>query len=165
METEKQSGGKPFEPTRDFTKVPNAIYRLYTRLPDFKAEHALLYMYLSSQFNVEYGYAFPDTWDIALTLNCSERTVSKVKAVLVERGLIECLRHPTYGNDVYLVNAPITDEDQFYATFPEALAHEQAQKEAHSKRRETGAERKRAFDTRVRNRNICDPVTAEIAIG
>lgn len=153
METER----KPFEPARDFTKVPNAIYRLYTRLPDFKAEHALLYMYLSSQYNADYGYAFPDTWDIAIALNISERSVSGVKSVLVKRGLIEISRHPSFGNDVYFINAPITDEAEFHARFPEAITYTEERRQAMERRRGSGVIRKRAFDERVRNRKFCDP--------
>ncbi|GIP55262.1 helix-turn-helix domain-containing protein [Paenibacillus vini] len=156
METGIKQSGKPFEPARDYTKVPNAIFRLYTRLPDFKAEHALLYAYLCAQYNAEYGYAFPDTWDIMQALNCGERSVAGIKSVLVACGLIEVHRHPTYGNDVYIINAPITDEDEFYARFPEAAEHTEKRRVAMVQRRETGALRKRAFDERVRNRNICD---------
>lgn len=156
METENRTQAKPFEPARDYTKVPNAIFRLYTRLPDFKAEHALLYVYLCAQYNVEYGYAFPDTWDIMQALNCGERSVPGIKSVLVARGLIEVQRHPTHGNDVYFINPPITDEDEFLARFPEAGEYVEKRRIAMEQRKETGALRKRAFDERVRNRRICD---------
>lgn len=143
---------KPFDPTADYTKVHNAIFRLYTRLPAFSADHALCYVYLMAQFNEEYGYAFPDTWDIALALNCGERKISDIKRVLIERELIETRRHPTFGNDVYFISAPITDEAEFYAKFPEARENYEARKVMFDKRRRSGSERKRAFDERTRQR-------------
>lgn len=155
MTTEQRNGRKPFEPTRDFTIVPNSIFRLYTRLPDFKAEHALLYAYLCSQYNVDYGYAFPSSEDIAAALNCSERTVTKVKVVLAERELVEIARHPTHGNDVYIVKPAITDEDTFFERFPEAREHVEMRQKATSQRREASALRKRLFEERVRNGKSC----------
>lgn len=140
---------KPFEPHADYTKVHNAIFRLYTRLPDFKAEHALLYVYLMSQYNAEYGYAFPDTYDIALALNCGERVVGRYKSVLERYDLIEIGRSGTFGNDVYYVKAPITDEAEFYARFPEACEYYGQRKAAFDRRRDDGRERKRAYVERT----------------
>ncbi|TCM89613.1 hypothetical protein EV294_11278 [Paenibacillus sp. BK033] len=109
-----------FEPVRDFTKVHNALFTLYTRLPDFKAEHAMLYTYLMARFNPSYGYAFPTSCDIALALNCGINQVTAYKRVLKKYGLIATRRHPTYGNDVYTLRAPIVEEAEFYAAFPDA---------------------------------------------
>lgn len=142
---------KPFEPSRDFTKVHNAIYRLYTRLPGFKADHALAYMYLMSQHNENYGYAFPDTWDIALALNCGESKVSGIRRTLAEVDLIDTARHPVFGNTLYFVKAPITDEGEFYRRFPEAQDNYDKRKAAFDARRKSGAERKRAYDQRSNN--------------
>lgn len=152
------SSKKPFEPAADYTKVHNAMFRLYTRLPDFKADHAQLYTFLMSQYNTDYGYAFPDTYDIAMALNCGERTVTGVKQVLVKYGLIEIQRHPTFGNDVYFVKAPITDEVAFYAKHPEAREYYEARQQAYETRRRSGLERKRAFEERVRAQKVTQAV-------
>lgn len=152
-----------FEPTADFTKVHNAIFRLYTKLPDFKADHALCYVYLTAQHNDDYGYAFPDTWDIALALNCGERKIADIKRVLAKYGLIETRRHPTFGNDVYFVYAPITDEAEFYDRYPEARANYEERKSSFDKRRRRGNEEPIAKyaitgsrNLRSANRDICD---------
>lgn len=128
METEKQSGGKPFEPTRDFTMVHNAIFTLYTRLPKFKADHALLYTYLMARYNVSYGYAFPTTEDIALAMNCGKNAIKGYKDVLAAYGLVTIRRHPRWNNDVYVLHAPIAEPAAFYARFPEAREHEAKRK-------------------------------------
>ena len=139
---------KTFVPAADYTKVHNAIFKLYTRLPDFKAEHALFYVYLVAQHNDEYGYAFPSTYHIALALNCSERAVSGYKDVLKRRGLVEIMRAAPFHNDVYYVKAPITDEAEFYERFPEAREYYERRTAAFDRRRASGKERKRAYDER-----------------
>ncbi|WP_445670788.1 helix-turn-helix domain-containing protein [Paenibacillus sp. FSL R10-2779] len=128
MVMEKQSSAKPFEPTRDFTMVHNAIFTLYTRLPKFKADHALLYMYLMARYNTAYGYAFPTTEDIALAMNCGKNVIKGYKEVLVAYGLVTIRRHPRWGNDLYVVHAPISEPAAFYARFPEAREHEAKRK-------------------------------------
>ncbi|OMD12018.1 helix-turn-helix domain-containing protein [Paenibacillus odorifer] len=128
METESRTKGKPFEPTRDFTMVHNAIFTLYTRLPNFKANHALLYMYLMARYNVAYGYAYPTTEDIALSMNCGKNVISGYKEVLAAYGLVTIRRHPRWNNDIYVVHAPISEPAAFYARFPEAREHEAKRK-------------------------------------
>jgi hypothetical protein len=144
---------KPFEPVRDYVKVHRAIYSLYTQIPGFKSDHALLYVYLMDRYNLDHGYAYPDTWNIALALNCGESKVSAIKTVLIDCGLIETMRHPAHGNDVYFVKAPITEAAEFYARFPEARAAYEERKATFDKRRQSGSERKRAFDERVRTQS------------
>ncbi|WP_141500953.1 helix-turn-helix domain-containing protein [Paenibacillus luteus] len=105
---------------RNFTKVPNAIFTLYTRLPDFKADHALLYVYLCARLNRNYGYAFPSTDDIAHALNCGINQVVTYKRVLRKYRLITTKRHPTLGNDMYFIHPPIDNEAEFYGKYEEA---------------------------------------------
>jgi Helix-turn-helix domain len=120
------SNTKPFEPSSDYTKVHNALFTLYTRLPDFNADHALMYVVLMSHYNNEYGCAFPTKADLALRLNCSINHPAKVAKVLEKYGLIRCVpRDPSKfaSNDIYYVYPPITDEAEFYARFPEAIEY------------------------------------------
>ncbi|WP_028559784.1 helix-turn-helix domain-containing protein [Paenibacillus pinihumi] len=124
-----------FEPTRDFTRVHNAIFTLYTRLPDFKSSHAMLYVYLMARSNPQYGYAFPSTEDIALALNCGINQVVSYKRVLKDYGLIVTKRHSTYGNDMYYVKPPITEEAEFYGRFPEAREHYEKRSEQFAARK------------------------------
>lgn len=109
--------------TKDFTKAPNALYTLYTRLPDFKAEHAMAYIILTSYYNTEYGYAFPTQQDLALRLNVGINKPASITKVLEKYGLVKRERRGTKGNYVYFVNLPVDNEAEFYANFPQAKAH------------------------------------------
>ncbi|HET7616344.1 MAG TPA: hypothetical protein VFK27_05225, partial [Bacillales bacterium] len=89
------------EPNRNFTMSPNALTDLYTRLPDFKAEHAKMYDVILRHYNEDYGYAWPSTGDLMLALNCGETKVGAMKKILRKYALIETAKHPEHGNDVY----------------------------------------------------------------
>lgn len=141
MESEVKTVTRPFEPARDYTKVHNAIFTLYTRLPDFKADHALLYAYLMARHNPAYGYAFPSSGDIALTLNCGINQVTQYKRILRKYGLIKTRRHPTFGNDVFFISAPIVDEAEFYGKYPEAREHYEKRSAQLAQRKEKPAQR------------------------
>lgn len=114
---------KPFEPTTDYTKIHNALYRFYTRLPDFKPDHALLYIVLMSYWNAEFGYAFPTKVDLALMLNCGINKPARLTKVLEKYGLVTCVprdRSLFGSNDIYYVYEPITTLADFYDKYPEA---------------------------------------------
>lgn len=107
----------------NFTMAPNELFTLYTRLPDFKADVAMLYVVLAHYHNDDYGYAFPSNYQLALDLNCSDDKITKMKAVLAKYGLVEIKRRPSGRNDVYIVKRPISDTDEFYRTFPQAAEY------------------------------------------
>lgn len=112
---------KPFEPTENYTKIHNALFELYTRLPDFKSDHALMYIVLMSYWNEEKGYAFPTKAELALRLNCGINKPTALAKVLEKYGLIRCVpRHKERvgNNDIYYVYAPITSEEEFVAKYP-----------------------------------------------
>ncbi|MDR9792694.1 hypothetical protein Q8A72_06855 [Aeribacillus pallidus] len=112
---------KPFEPTDNFTKIHNALFELYTRLPDFKPDHALMYIVLMSYWNVEKGYAFPTKAELALRLNCGINKPAALAKVLEKYELIRCVpRHKERvgSNDIYYVYTPITNEKEFVAKYP-----------------------------------------------
>ncbi|WP_276913157.1 hypothetical protein [Aneurinibacillus aneurinilyticus] len=127
----------------NFTKTDNALFLLYTRLPDFKADHAMLYTILTHFHNAEYGYAFPTVWELALRLNCSTKKVSRMKSVLVKYGLVDIRQLPGRNNDVYYLKPPITDEVSFYAAHPEAREYYEKQLKA------SEADRRRSADNLV----------------
>ena len=104
----------------NFTKVPNELYQLYTRLPGFNGNHVLLYAILTSYHNDEYGYAFPDQDELALCMNCHPNTVGRIAAKLSDVGLVEYKRRYAGGNYVYYVKPPINDRRSFFEMFPEA---------------------------------------------
>jgi hypothetical protein len=104
----------------NFTMVPNELFTLYTRLPDFKADAAMLYVILTHYHNDDYGYAFPTNYQLALDMNCSDDKITRLKAVLERYGLVDIRRRPEGKNDIYVVKPPIRDQEEFYRRFPEA---------------------------------------------
>lgn len=124
---------KPFEPMKDYTKVHNALFQLYTKLPDFKADHALMYTVLMSYYNERYGYAFPTKAELALRLNCGINKPARVAEVLEKYALIKVVsRHQAQvgSNDIYYVYQPITNAREFAVAYSEecALYNERATK-------------------------------------
>jgi hypothetical protein len=111
---------KPFEPSAEYTKVHNALFQQYTKLPDFKLDHIAMYTVLMSYYNEQYGYAFPTKAELALRLNCGINKPAKLAKVLEKYGLIRCVsRHQAQigSNDIYYVYAPITSAVEFRKTF------------------------------------------------
>ncbi|QHZ49921.1 hypothetical protein [Paenibacillus larvae] len=113
------SNKKPFEPEKDFVKVSRALFTLYTRLPDFRAHHALIYEYLCDKYNVKYGYAFPTQAQMYDDMRISIPTQSKAIKTLKKYGLIDYKRPVLGANYVYYVKAPIEDPDEFYKKYPD----------------------------------------------
>jgi len=142
----------PHEPMNNYTKVSNSLLDLYmARLPDFKTDHVLLYITLYRYYNEKYGYAFPDTYELALKLNCWDRKVIELKKTLIKYELIEKDRHPDFGNDVYFIKEPISDEAEFYTKWPEAKEHYEKRIEQFKKRKEEiKSERRKAFEERLK---------------
>lgn len=117
------------KPTKNFTQVPNELWQLYARrLQNFKAEHIGLYTILRDYHNSEAddkgGYAFPTLYTLALDTGSSEDRVLRLLKVLEECGLVTKFRRKNnYDNNCYIVNDPITTEEEFYEKFPEAKAY------------------------------------------
>lgn len=122
---------------RNFTMMPNELFQLYTKIPGFNGEHALMYALLTSYHNEEYGYAFPDQYELKLRLNCGINKVGRLAKKLREVELIDYQRRGSGGNYVYFVKQPIKDPQAFYERFPEAEAYYDEQYDAVSKRKET----------------------------
>lgn len=147
---------KPFEPRVNFVMIPNAFMTLYSRLPDFKADAAMLWAYLSMRYNSDVGYAYPNTWDIAIALNVSESKVTMLKKILLKYDLVEVSRHSAYSNGIYVPKAPITDEVMFYAKYPEAFEYYETRKGQVDDRRRSAKERKKAYVERVKGKRESD---------
>lgn len=113
-----------FEVRSNFTKIPNELFQLYTRLPGFRADHVLMYAILVSYHNDREGYAYPDQEELSRRMNCHVNKVGKVGSKLREVGLVEYKRRSAGGNYVYFVKPPITDRETFFDTFPEAKVFE-----------------------------------------
>lgn len=108
----------------NFTKVPNELFQLYTRIPGFNGDHVLMYVLLTSYHNDNYGYAFPPQDELAERLNCGINKVGRLARKLDEVGLVEYKRRYAGGNYVYYVKFPIRDERKFFEMFPEARRDE-----------------------------------------
>lgn len=107
---------------RNFTKVPNELFQLYTQIPGFTGEHVLMYTVLLSYYNDEYGYAYPDQVELRKRLNCGINKVGRLAKKLKDVGLIDYKRRYAGGNYVYYVKQPIKDERLFYERFSEIRA-------------------------------------------
>lgn len=112
------TASKPFQPQDNFVSLHRALYKLYTRLPDFKADHAMLYVVLMDYWNPAFGYAFPTIWDLAHALNCGENKPNELCKVLEKYKLIKKKR--LGDNNIYYVFSPISDEKLFMETYPQA---------------------------------------------
>lgn len=105
----------------NFTMAPNALWRLYTRLPGFKATHIATYLVLADYYNENEGYAYPKNLDLQLRLGISENTVTRALKILEKYNLLSYEK--LHGrNNIYFVYMPIENEDDFYNAFPEAQA-------------------------------------------
>ena len=130
----------------NFTKVPNELFQLYTKIPGFTGDHVLMYVILTSYHNEKYGYAYPDQLELKLRLNCGINKVGQLAKKLEEVGLIEYRRKYSGGNYVYYVKQPIKDPTVFYDTFPEAKAYYSEKYDNVMKRKESTSRNRGDFE-------------------
>ncbi|WJE22412.1 ArsR family transcriptional regulator [Bacillus cereus] len=119
MENEKQRA-LPFDLSKGFTAIPKAVMRHYTYLPGFNGNVVLVYGYIITMYNPQYGYVFPTHDQIGLALNMSRKTVGKHLNVLEDAELIKVSKRGGSTNDTYTLLKPIEDERAFYSRFPQA---------------------------------------------
>lgn len=121
MLKEKSARPLPFEVTRGFNAMPNAVSDLYVRHPKFSPTVERIYRYLLRCYNAEHGYAWPSYTAIMRATNTGSReTVSGALSVLEHLRLIERVR---FGdNNGYKFAPPIEDEDEFYRAFGPELS-------------------------------------------
>lgn len=122
----------PFEIKEDYYSPGlNSLKRLYTRHPKFNANTRLIYELLFDYWSADHGYAFPTIAQLRLDSDLSKGGVTKQIDTLVELDLVEKRPSPIghRKNNVYIVKAPLANEKEFYARFPEAQAHFEALRE------------------------------------
>lgn len=105
-----------------FVRTPTDLLFHYTLLPEYKAEMTVLYGLILHFYNEKEGYAWPNVDTLALYYGKSERTTRSHLAKLEEYGL---LRTRMDGSKKLFVPVPPKPEDEFFATFPEALTERQ----------------------------------------
>lgn len=111
---------KPFELNHGFTQVPNAILRHYQYYPKFNGSTTIVYAFLLSQYNDDYGYAFPTHIQIAQAVNMTEKTARGHIRLLQEVGLIDVTENGRFGNHTYTFTKPIEIAEEFYTKYPQA---------------------------------------------
>jgi transcription initiation factor IIE alpha subunit len=133
----KTTEGKPFDPADNYVKLHRALFTLYTRLPDFKPQHVVMYAYLCDKYNAKAGYAYPTQTQIAEDLGIGVNAPGVIAKVLRKYGLIEYKRRndgSTASNYVYYVKSPITDQAEFWRKFGVESAEEPAETVSESER-------------------------------
>src|SRR5690606_10456020 len=100
----------------------NSLKRIYTQHPKFNGNVRLVYEVLLDYWNAEYGYAFPDQWELALITGMSKSSIKNYLRVLQELELIEVGKSNIGNklNNVYYIKQPINNLDEFFKKFPEA---------------------------------------------
>lgn len=112
----------PFSITEYYSPSLNSLKRIYTQHPKFNGNVRLVYEVLLDYWNAEYGYAFPDQWELALITGMSKSSIKNYLRVLQELELIEVGKSNIGNklNNVYYIKQPINNLDEFFKKFPEA---------------------------------------------
>lgn len=127
---------------KDFTKAPNALFMFYTRLADFKADHAMMYTVLVHFYNDKHGYAYPTQQELALRLNCGINKPAQLIKVLEKYGLVTKVRNKQLGNYKYFLELPLDNEADFYTKYPQAVQYYGERVEALTERKEASEQAK-----------------------
>lgn len=140
MGVEREKAKYPFEIDEYYSPGLNSLKRIYTQHPKFNGNTRLIYELLFDHWNAEYGYAFPDQWELARESGQSLSSVKRNLKVLKDLGLIEIRKSPIgRKNNVYYLKKPITSLEEFYRKFPDI------EKEAKERIDKIDAERETAF--------------------
>lgn len=123
-EKEKKAQQYPFKIDEYYSPGLNSLKRIYTQHPKFNGNTRLIYELLYDHWNPEYGYAFPDQWELARESGLSRASVNNQIKILEELDLIrvEKTKVSTRTNNVYYLNKPVTTIEEFYSKFPEVKA-------------------------------------------
>ncbi|WP_314587910.1 helix-turn-helix domain-containing protein [Paenibacillus terrigena] len=120
-----------------FVKTPTGMLLRYPFLPDYKAEMTALYGLIVHYYNEREGYAWPNVDTLALHYGKAVQTTSAHLTVLEKYGLISVR---TVGGKKRFVPNPPKDEQELFASFPEALAEYQRRLKARDDERQRSAE-------------------------
>lgn len=118
-----ESKALPFEVTKGWTAIPNALLTVYTRHPEMKASYFLVYLFLLERYNGDYGYAFPTEKQIADHIGVSASTVKRAIQKLKYVGLINVVKSHEHNNNRYTFPKPIESLYEFEEQYPEVTAH------------------------------------------
>lgn len=117
---EKDGKKYPFKIDEFYSVGLNSLKRVYTQHPKFNGNVRLIYELLLDHWNAEYGYAFPDQWELARESGQSLSSVKRNIKVLKDLDLIVVRKSPIgRKNNVYYLKKPVTSLDELYRKFPE----------------------------------------------
>jgi hypothetical protein len=103
-----------------FVKLDKRLLNAYQYLPKFDNDALSLYLYLIDKYNEDYGYAFPDTWQIRVDLNMKDHRRKKAIKALKQYGLVTVKKNRSTGNNQYIPHKPL-ELKEFVEKFPEAV--------------------------------------------
>jgi hypothetical protein len=101
-----------------YVRLPKALLKLYTLLPGFDNDCAVVHATLCDYVNEEYGYAWPSRYQLAMDCNISLRKLDKCLKTLAHYELITKKRGINNSNQ-YFVHEPLT-VGEFFAKYPTA---------------------------------------------
>ncbi len=108
---------------KNFTQIPNDVFRIITSGNQF-----LVYSYLCYRYNSDYNYAFPSLKTIAKDCNISLSTVQRSIKELEDLKLIVVLKFENkenkHVNNIYKIFYPIIHEEKEIYEIPQ-LTQEQ----------------------------------------
>jgi hypothetical protein len=113
----------PYEITEHYIPSPNSLRRIYTQHKSFNGNCLLIYELLFDYWNADYGYAFPNIWQLATDSGLGESTVKRCIGTLEYLELIKKKRSKIAANNVYVFNKPVKTIEELIAKFPEVEKH------------------------------------------
>ncbi|KMK93724.1 hypothetical protein VL03_12705 [Rossellomorea marisflavi] len=109
----------PYEITEHYIPSVNSLRRIYTQHPNFNGNCLLIYELLFDYWNPNYGYAFPNIWQLSIDSGLGESTVKRCIETLKSLELIKKKRSPIAANNVYVFNKPVKSVEELIVKFPE----------------------------------------------
>ena len=117
---EKDGKNYPFKIDEYYSVGLNSLKRVYTQHPKFNGNVRLIYELLLDYWNADYGYAFPDQWELARESGQSLSSIKRNINILKDLELIEVKKSPVgKKNNVYYIKKPVTTLEEFYRKFPD----------------------------------------------
>jgi DNA-binding MarR family transcriptional regulator len=113
----------PYEITEHYIPSVNSLRRIYTQHKSFNGNCLLVYELLFDYWNANYGYAFPNVWQLAADSGLGESTVKRSISTLEYLDLIKKKRSEIAANNVYVFKKPVKTIEELIAKFPEVEKH------------------------------------------
>ncbi|MEV2910706.1 hypothetical protein ABNF65_19350 [Paenibacillus larvae] len=106
-----------------YVKLADSLLTLYMRLPDFNADHVIMYAYLCASYDDDLGYASPTQTQICEDLGIGANMPGKLAKTLKKYGLIDYKQPKAGASYIYRIYPAIEEPDVFYEKYPEVPRH------------------------------------------